>query len=169
LAKRVTNQFPEWNIVGIISAKELERKKDLTEIDLVLSTVKLTMPIDKPVAYVSALFNKTDVNRIKELLVQGYQPVAQLTETEREAPCEEVNGSFHIDSAEAACLERIVLKKSELCVWEKKAGEKEARVAVLKDRDAGKQRWRLVIGSGEALSDALLRNAYCFALKAENE
>ena len=60
LEKRIKNYFPEWNIVDVVSAKQLETVLSLKYVDLVISTVQLQISIDKPVAYVSALFNKTD-------------------------------------------------------------------------------------------------------------
>lgn len=66
LEKRIRKYFPEWNIVDVVSAKQLENVVSLNKVDLVIATVNLHMPIDKPVAYVSALFNKTDERRIRE-------------------------------------------------------------------------------------------------------
>lgn len=66
LEKRIRKYFPEWNIVDVVSAKQLENVISLNKVDLVIATVNLHMPIDKPVAYVSALFNKTDERRIRE-------------------------------------------------------------------------------------------------------
>lgn len=70
LEKRIKNYFPEWNIVDVVSAKQLETVLSLKDVDLVISTVHLQIPIDKPVAYVSALFNKTDERRIRESFIK---------------------------------------------------------------------------------------------------
>ncbi|WP_412116888.1 BglG family transcription antiterminator [Megamonas funiformis] len=70
LEKRIKNYFPEWNIVDVVSAKQLETVLSLKYVDLVISTVQLQISIDKPVAYVSALFNKTDERRIRESFIK---------------------------------------------------------------------------------------------------
>ena len=70
LEKRIKNYFPEWNIVDVVSAKQLETVLSLNYVDLVISTVQLQISIDKPVAYVSALFNKTDERRIRESFIK---------------------------------------------------------------------------------------------------
>ncbi len=170
LAKRVTNQFPEWNIVDIISAKELERKKDLTQIDLVLSTVKLAKPINKPVAYVSALFNKTDVGRIKELLVKGHQSMTTEANPEREMPEEKElqwTKEQHAEHAQAVLIERIAWNKLEVCVYRKQSGQKEESVTVLQERAAGKNKMVLTLAEGQELSAALLRKCYSFLLETK--
>ncbi|WP_346354071.1 BglG family transcription antiterminator [Azotosporobacter soli] len=170
LAKRVTNQFPEWNIVDIISAKELERKKDLTQIDLVLSTVKLAKPINKPVAYVSALFNKTDVGRIKELLVNGHQAVTEEGKLEREMPEEKElqwTKEQHAEPAQAGLVERIAWNKLEVCVYRKQSGKKEESVTVLQEMAAGKKKMVLMLADEQELSAALLRKCYSFLLKTK--
>lgn len=70
LEKRVKKHFPEWNIVGIVSVKQLEQSSLLASADLVLATVHLPTPPDKPVAYVSVLFNKEDERRIRASFMQ---------------------------------------------------------------------------------------------------
>lgn len=70
LEKRIKNYFPEWNIVDVVSAKQLELVLSLKKVDLVISTVHLQINIDKPIAYVSALFNKTDERRIRESFIK---------------------------------------------------------------------------------------------------
>ena len=70
LEKRIKNYFPEWNIVDVVSTKQLETVLSLKYVDLVISTVQLQISIDKPVAYVSALFNKTDERRIRESFIK---------------------------------------------------------------------------------------------------
>lgn len=70
LEKRIKIYFPEWNIVDVVSAKQLETVLSLKYVDLVISTVQLQISIDKPVAYVSALFNKTDERRIRESFIK---------------------------------------------------------------------------------------------------
>jgi activator of the mannose operon, transcriptional antiterminator len=172
LAKRVNNHFPEWKIVDIVSAKEMERKNNLDDIDLVLSTVKLTIPINKPVAYVSALFNKADVNRIRESLVKGYQPITDVIEDEQEMPfvtdCQ-VNEQKYIDSSRAKCLERIVLNKVEFCVYRKLDMQKENRMVILENMDKARKKIIVIIGSDEDLSENVLKKVYYFAVKKEHE
>jgi len=170
LAKRVNNHFPEWKIVDIVSAKEIERKNNLDDIDLVLSTVKLTMPINKPVAYVSALFNKADVNRIREYLVKRYQSLTDVVEDEQEMPfetdCQE-NEQKYIDSTRTKCLERISLNRVEFYVYRKLNMQKENRMVILKNMDADRKKLIVIIGNDEDLSESVLKKVYYFAVKEE--
>ncbi|MEO2207805.1 PRD domain-containing protein [Paenibacillus pabuli] len=64
LKNRINRSFPEWEVVDVISASWFNRIEDWTEIDLIISTVKLEHQ-DLPVVYVSALLNDTDVSLIK--------------------------------------------------------------------------------------------------------
>lgn len=71
LKNRIKNHFPDWNIVDVISASHLEKNLDLSDIDLIVSTVKLrnSGKLNKPIAYVTALFNKSDAKIVRELLI----------------------------------------------------------------------------------------------------
>ncbi|MFE6074624.1 BglG family transcription antiterminator [Paenibacillus sp. NPDC057886] len=64
LKNRINRSFPEWEVVDVISASWFKRIEDWTEIDLIISTVKLEHQ-DLPVVYVSALLNDMDVSLIK--------------------------------------------------------------------------------------------------------
>ncbi|MHA7579085.1 BglG family transcription antiterminator [Paenibacillus vandeheii] len=64
LKNRINRTFPEWEVVDVISTSWFKRMEDWTEIDLIISTVKLEHQ-DLPVVYVSALLNDTDVSLIK--------------------------------------------------------------------------------------------------------
>lgn len=72
LKNRIINYFPNWTIVDVIPANYLERKTDLSDIDLIISTVKIknNENLNKPIAYVKALFNKSDFKIIRELLLK---------------------------------------------------------------------------------------------------
>ncbi|VBB07149.1 phosphotransferase system eiib component type 2/3 [Lucifera butyrica] len=167
LAKRVKNQFPEWKIVDIVSAKEMERKTDWEDIDLVLSTVKLTKPVNKPVAYVSALFNKADVSRIRESLLPGYQPVTERIEEDPEISL--ATDGRYLDSTQAQCWERIVLNNAELCIYSKPAGQQENRPVILKNMDGGKKKVTVILGGEADLSEDLLKRVYHFVIKTEHK
>ncbi|MFX3649024.1 MAG: transcription antiterminator [Paenibacillus sp.] len=64
LKNRINRSFPEWEVVDVISTSWFKRMEDWTDIDLIISTVKLEHH-DLPVVYVSALLNDTDVSLIK--------------------------------------------------------------------------------------------------------
>ncbi|WP_440114234.1 BglG family transcription antiterminator [Paenibacillus sp. QZ-Y1] len=64
LKSRINRSFPEWEVVDVISASWFKRMEDWTEIDLIISTVKLEHQ-DLPVVYVSALLSDADVSLIK--------------------------------------------------------------------------------------------------------
>ncbi len=66
LERRIKKFFPEWHIVDVVSAKQLETVLSLKDVDLVIATVNLKLDINKPIAYVSALFNKADERRLRE-------------------------------------------------------------------------------------------------------
>lgn len=59
LKTRVARSFPDWNIVDVISAKEVSKFEECEEIDLVLSTVNIESLHLKTVI-VSSLFNEKD-------------------------------------------------------------------------------------------------------------
>lgn len=72
LKKRIKNYFPGWNIVNVVSAKQLENAISLKHVDLVVATVRLNIPISKPVAYVSAFFNEKDEKNIRKSFMQQF-------------------------------------------------------------------------------------------------
>lgn len=67
LKSRILRAFPEWTIVGVISAANLPAI--LTEdIDLVVSTINLPV-VTLPVVYVTAFFNDADIKRVTETVI----------------------------------------------------------------------------------------------------
>ncbi|EBS7634350.1 PRD domain-containing protein [Salmonella enterica] len=67
LKSRIQRAFPDWTIVGVISAANLPAI--VTEdIDLVISTINLPA-ITLPVVYVTAFFNDADIKRVTETLI----------------------------------------------------------------------------------------------------
>lgn len=70
LANRLRMRFPDLDIVGITSVFELEDRTDgLKEIDLVISTVHLSLK-DTPVIKISPLADEEDLGLLKEFLVE---------------------------------------------------------------------------------------------------
>lgn len=72
LESNIKHSFPKWNICDVIPASFLKNNYDLKNIDLIISTVNLSSyKIDKPVAYVTVLFNSEDVKNVSEMLVEN--------------------------------------------------------------------------------------------------
>ncbi|MDF2904414.1 MAG: transcriptional antiterminator, BglG [Bacillus sp. (in: firmicutes)] len=170
LEKRVKNHFPEWNVVEVVSAKQLEGKSDLNHIDLIISTVKLNVSLSKPVAYVSALFNKADEKRIRASLVKECQDL--VIEEKKAAFIRNVfleNGAnktkFDQDVSQAKCVDCIVINNLlELCVYEKKDLEKEELCSQMACQIRGKNRVKFIvlIKENEDLSEKMLKEVYYF-------
>lgn len=68
LKSRLLRAFPDWTIVGVVSAGSLHTLQPQDNIELVISTINLP-EIYLPVVYVSAFLNDTDVRRITEKIV----------------------------------------------------------------------------------------------------
>jgi len=67
LKSRILRAFPDWTIVGVVSAGSLPAL--LTEdIDLVVSTINLPV-MAMPVVYVTAFFNDADIKRVTETVI----------------------------------------------------------------------------------------------------
>ena len=170
LEKRVKNHFPEWNIVEVISAKHLEGKSELNHIDLIISTVKLNVSLSKPVAYVSALFNKADEKRIRASLVKECQDL--VIEEKKAALIKNVlledgtnKTKFDQDVSQAKCVDCIVINNLlELCVYEKKNLEKEELCSQMACQIRGKNRVKFIIliKENDDLSEKILKEVYYF-------
>jgi activator of the mannose operon (transcriptional antiterminator) len=69
LQTRVRRAFPDFEIVGTVSARDYEiNLKHFEQVDLVISTVAIHFQPVSPVIQVSALFNEGDRRRVEELL-----------------------------------------------------------------------------------------------------
>lgn len=67
LRARVVKSFPEWNIVGVVSAIKVQDFLKDNDVDLVLSTVNLNeMPV--PTVYVNVFFDEKDVKKISKVI-----------------------------------------------------------------------------------------------------
>jgi activator of the mannose operon (transcriptional antiterminator) len=64
----VLRAFPDWTIVGVVSASSLHTLQPQDNIELVISTINLP-EIALPVVYVSAFFNDADIRRVTEKIV----------------------------------------------------------------------------------------------------
>lgn len=69
LKNRIKKSFPDWDIVDVVPLSCLESEIDLDSIDFILSTVKIKN-VNKPIAYVTALFSDVDVKNVTELLLK---------------------------------------------------------------------------------------------------
>lgn len=67
LKTRVARSFPDWNIVDVISAKEVSKYEECDEIDLVLSTV-IVESLKLKTVIVSSIFNEKDKELVLEQL-----------------------------------------------------------------------------------------------------
>ena len=69
LQTKVRRAFPDFDIVGTISARDYELNlKKFEQIDLVISTVAIHFQPASPVIQVSALFNESDRRKVEEML-----------------------------------------------------------------------------------------------------
>ena len=68
LKSRVLRAFPDWTIVGVVSASSLHTLQPQDQIELVISTINLP-EIALPVVYVSAFFNDADIRRVTEKII----------------------------------------------------------------------------------------------------
>jgi activator of the mannose operon (transcriptional antiterminator) len=69
LKNRIKKSFPDWDIVDVVPLSCLESEIDLDNIDFIISTVKIRT-INKPIAYVTALFNDIDVRNVTGILMK---------------------------------------------------------------------------------------------------
>lgn len=60
LKNRIKSVFPEWRIKDVISLETLKRNYNLEDVDLIISTIKIT-DVKKPIAYVSVLLDENDI------------------------------------------------------------------------------------------------------------
>jgi len=68
LKSRILRAFPDWTIVGVVSASTVTQHCQQQDIELVISTVHLAeLPL--PVVYVSAFFNDDDIKRVTERVI----------------------------------------------------------------------------------------------------
>lgn len=69
LQTKVRRAFPDFDIVGTISARDYELNlKKFEQIDLVISTVAIHFQPASPVIQVSALFNESDRRKVEDML-----------------------------------------------------------------------------------------------------
>lgn len=67
LKKRVQKIFPDLQIVDVISLRQLS-KRDISKIDLIITTVKIDEEINCPSVLVSVLMDQRDVDEVKKRL-----------------------------------------------------------------------------------------------------
>lgn len=68
LKSRILRAFPDWTIVGVVSASGLQTFHAKDDIELVISTINLPA-VDLPVVYVTAFFNDADIKRVTEAVI----------------------------------------------------------------------------------------------------
>ncbi|MBA0172492.1 MULTISPECIES: BglG family transcription antiterminator [Pectobacterium] len=68
LKNRILRAFPDWIIVGVISASNMQIVCQQEDIELIISTIHLEEQ-HIPVVYVSAFFNDDDIKRVTEKVI----------------------------------------------------------------------------------------------------
>lgn len=83
LKSRILRAFPDWIIVGVVSASNMASFCQHEDIELVISTIHLEQQ-QIPVVYVSAFFNDDDIKRVTEKVIASklHQAVNALPATE---------------------------------------------------------------------------------------
>lgn len=67
LATKLRLNFPSWNIVEVISARQLERRESLGDIDFIVSTVPLEVQ-EIPYILISAVLSEKDIQRLRNVV-----------------------------------------------------------------------------------------------------
>ncbi|MCL2900363.1 BglG family transcription antiterminator [Brenneria tiliae] len=70
LKSRILRAFPDWIIVGVVSAGSMAAFCRREAVDLVISTIHLEER-QTPIVYVSAFFNDDDIKRVTEKVIAG--------------------------------------------------------------------------------------------------
>jgi activator of the mannose operon (transcriptional antiterminator) len=144
LEKRVKNHFPEWHIVDVVSAKYLENMVDLSDVDLIISTVKLHVLLSKPVAYVSALFNKADEKRVRASFVNEEKKTNILEKNFWENESEKAR--IYRDTLQAKVIDRININSwLDVYIYEKKGLAKELLSGQVVGQDHGKNKIKIIV------------------------
>lgn len=162
LEKRIRNHFPEWNITDILSAKDLEKDINLEAVDLIISTVKLNISLNKPVAYVSALFNKADEKRIRNSFMNEYRgPAAgalEAVEACRQLGWDEISREI----SQACQIECLAISSSlELCLYRWKHESNNRNVRIIRQADyKEKTRILVLIREDSDVSEHLIGTLY---------
>lgn len=68
LKSRILRAFPDWIIVGVVSASNMAAFCLQEQVDLVISTIHLKEQ-QTPIVYVSAFFNDDDIKRVTEKVI----------------------------------------------------------------------------------------------------
>jgi len=144
LEKRVKNHFPEWHIVDVVSAKYLENMVDLSDVDLIISTVKLHVSLSKPVAYVSALFNKADEKRVRASFVNEEKKANVLGNFLRENESEKTG--IYREILQAKVIERININSwLDVFIYEKEGLTNEVLSGQAAGQDHGKNKIKIIV------------------------
>ena len=144
LEKRVKNHFPEWHIVDVVSAKYLENMMDLSGVDLIISTVKLQVVLSKPVAYVSALFNKADEKRVRASLVNEEKKTNILGKNVLENESEKAK--IYREILQAKVIDHININSwLNVYIYEKKGLAKELLSGQIVDQERGKNKIKIIV------------------------
>ncbi|MBC7264433.1 MAG: BglG family transcription antiterminator [Chloroflexi bacterium] len=75
LESRIQAEFPQVEIVGVVSASEVEKSPDLSEIDAIISTVPVEVR-DLPTIVVNPLLNDESIAKLRAFLSKEDAPIA---------------------------------------------------------------------------------------------
>ena len=81
LKSRVLRAFPDWTIVGVVSASSLQTLQMDDEIELIISTINLP-EMARQVVYVTAFLNDADIKRVTEAVITEKLHLAKSTAIE---------------------------------------------------------------------------------------
>ncbi|MDL4913984.1 MAG: PRD domain-containing protein [Enterobacterales bacterium endosymbiont of Blomia tropicalis] len=73
LKSRILRAFPDWIIVGVVSASNMSRFCQQETVDLVITTIHLEANA-LPMVYVTAFFNDDDIRRVTEAMIGSQLP-----------------------------------------------------------------------------------------------
>jgi len=73
LKSRILRAFPDWEIVGVVSASNHAEFCQRETVDLVITTIHLNAGA-VPAVYVSAFFNDDDIRRVTDAMIGSQLP-----------------------------------------------------------------------------------------------
>ncbi|TCS78150.1 BglG family transcription antiterminator [Pectinatus cerevisiiphilus] len=107
LEKRIKKYFPEWEIIDVVSAKQVGEIINDKQVNLIISTVRLSIMTDIPIAYVSALFNENDAQNLRELFVRQFSKAEHVLDHKKIIQEKDIN--FEIFAEQSKCIAKLSL------------------------------------------------------------
>lgn len=164
LAKRIKKYFPDWTILDIISAKQLERRESFQQVDLIVATVHLHMDLGIPVAYVSALFNEEDEHRLHQMFLQKPEIYSPSKETYRMRIPEDMADVLSQTFVEPAIHSRIT-KSLDILVYVGDIPQKAGFMLCTVKEESSVQSLKIFLQDEKYLTENTIRDLYYWILK----